>query len=263
LHLCHTSYLDMGDSQKRTYYRPVRNPRQDEILHPPISELAVIAGRTFKHAYPILPGAALPEFRTLTPINAPAACPWVSANTPAAAQTIQPIRSPDVGDLSDTESTDTAPWIRRPIPPQCEDHRTRGLPRKRPLPRTEPIRRQTPRFSSAETTAVQLNSRHGENMAVATTPLMVSAPAATTPIVRKGEAASAGSSGTGMLPIPLPGDRPSGARMPPLPPPRARMPPIPPPRARMPPIPPPLAGTAQCTPTNMALSKNSARAHER
>jgi hypothetical protein len=233
----------MGDSQKRIYYRPVREIRQDEILRPPTSEVVVpILGRTCKSAYPISPDAALPEFRTLTPISAPAACPWLPANTPAAAHIIYPIRSPDLGDLSDSESTDTAPWIRRPTPPQCEDHRTRGVPRKRPLPRTEPIRRQIPRSRSAETPAVQLNDRQGENMAVAPTPVMVSAPAATTPIVCKSRAASAGSSGSDML-LPLPGDRPSGTSMFPIPPPRA--------------------GPAKGPPTNKALPKRSARAHER
>jgi hypothetical protein len=225
----------MADPQKRIYYRPRRTPRPNEMLRPSTSEVLLTSmGRTFTYAYPILPDAILPAFRTLTPIDAPGACPSVLASSLTAAQITCPIYSSTSVDCSDTESTDTAPWIRRPIPPECEDYRTRRLPRKRPRPRAEPIQQQTPQPRSAKTQG---------NMVVTSSPLVPFVPVATKPIVFHGAETSAGPSGTGMPQIPLPGDRaPAPGR---------------------PPIPPPRTGPANSPPTNMPLSTSSGKAYER
>lgn len=162
----------MVDSQEREYYRLLRMSQYNYVPRAPIrvsstpnayiSDTQRKIFRRLTRSDTFLPDAVRIEFRSLTPADAPASPLWFSIQLPAGARILQSSLPTRYQDDSDSESTDTAPWFRRPIPPEWEDPRTSSKPRQPPPLRIRRARTDSdPQSNSPQPSTVHVTTSEG------------------------------------------------------------------------------------------------------
>lgn len=148
--------LNMADRSVRTHNWERRILPQDQVPTP----LTAIPWLPFA----VLPDATRPQFRTLTPENAHG-CPPRSSR--CSCMEAEPVSALPSGYSSDSGSTDTAPWFRRPIPRESQLPGTESVTAQ--PTRTRRARRQAHQAISVGQPTLQLK-RRGESVALKAAP---------------------------------------------------------------------------------------------